>query len=323
MKTKLAIIISGWITVLHPLNLAYAQVPNAIAGDGFLMGISSGTYPFGSYGYYLFITGDSGSTFQNIGIYNINTFNGTYTYTHTSSSQATLSINSGGAVGTLVDTFSTINSGSFYATANPYPGAYQRGVFNLASYPAPTSIAGTTVVCNVSDGLSPFANSGSFTLYVSASGNSYTTDSQGQSGTYSYSLVNRSTAKLQLNDSKAGPFVVYIGFSDALDGGFASTQPSTGGFQVGSFQIVPIRTISLVGSLAFSCVTVGASAQSTLTINNTGNSTMTIGSISYPNGFSGNWSGTIAAGSSQPVTRSEEHTSELQSLRHLVCRLLL
>src|SRR5947199_8072658 len=32
------------------------------------------------------------------------------------------------------------------------------------------------------------------------------------------------------------------------------------------------------------------------------------------------WNGTIAP---QLVVRSEEHTSELQSLRHLVCRLLL
>src|SRR5262245_66388258 len=31
----------------------------------------------------------------------------------------------------------------------------------------------------------------------------------------------------------------------------------------------------------------------------------------------------ICSGSSSTTTRSEEHTSELQSLRHLVCRLLL
>src|SRR5947199_2559149 len=37
------------------------------------------------------------------------------------------------------------------------------------------------------------------------------------------------------------------------------------------------------------------------------------------------WSGgrTSGRGSSPPLFRSEEHTSELQSLRHLVCRLLL
>src|ERR1035438_8740018 len=31
----------------------------------------------------------------------------------------------------------------------------------------------------------------------------------------------------------------------------------------------------------------------------------------------------VSGGSTPPLSRSEEHTSELQSLRHLVCRLLL
>src|SRR5438045_6676120 len=35
------------------------------------------------------------------------------------------------------------------------------------------------------------------------------------------------------------------------------------------------------------------------------------------------WTSSTAAGSSGVEERSEEHTSELQSLRHLVCRLLL
>src|ERR1039458_10804022 len=35
------------------------------------------------------------------------------------------------------------------------------------------------------------------------------------------------------------------------------------------------------------------------------------------------WRGSRRTTSSPPETRSEEHTSELQSLRHLVCRLLL
>src|SRR5258705_3389491 len=41
-----------------------------------------------------------------------------------------------------------------------------------------------------------------------------------------------------------------------------------------------------------------------------------------PEGPFGEWTG-YYSGSSEPVLRSEEHTSELQSLRHLVCRLLL
>jgi len=46
-----------------------------------------------------------------------------------------------------------------------------------------------------------------------------------------------------------------------------------------------------------------------LTINNTGNATLTVSSISYPSGFSGAWSGTIAAGGSQPVTVTFSPTS--------------
>jgi YD repeat-containing protein len=65
---------------------------------------------------------------------------------------------------------------------------------------------------------------------------------------------------------------------------------------------VPTRIIGLSGNLAFGNVTVGNSEQATLTIANTGNTTLTVSGISYPAGFSGAWSGTIAAGGSQPVT---------------------
>jgi len=72
---------------------------------------------------------------------------------------------------------------------------------------------------------------------------------------------------------------------------------------------VPTRIIGLSGDLAFGSVTVGSSPQRILTINNTGSSTMTVSSISYPSGFSGAWSGTIAAGGSQPVTVTFSPTS--------------
>src|SRR5436853_2801460 len=39
-------------------------------------------------------------------------------------------------------------------------------------------------------------------------------------------------------------------------------------------------------------------------------------------GRGGAWAGSLSQGPCDP-SRSEEHTSELQSLRHLVCRLLL
>jgi len=77
----------------------------------------------------------------------------------------------------------------------------------------------------------------------------------------------------------------------------------------GTGTAVPTRIISLGGNLAFGNVTVGNNAQATLTIYNTGNATMTVSSISYPSGFSGNWSGTIGAGGSQGVTVTFSPTS--------------
>ncbi len=67
--------------------------------------------------------------------------------------------------------------------------------------------------------------------------------------------------------------------------------------------VTAARIISVSGNLAFGNVIVGSSAQRTMTIANNGNSTLSVSSISYPDGFSGDWSsGAIAAGGSQNVT---------------------
>jgi len=60
--------------------------------------------------------------------------------------------------------------------------------------------------------------------------------------------------------------------------------------------------IGVSGNLAFGNVTMGTTATATLTITNAGNSSLTVSSITYPPGFSGAFSGTIAAGGSQAVT---------------------
>jgi uncharacterized membrane protein len=63
----------------------------------------------------------------------------------------------------------------------------------------------------------------------------------------------------------------------------------------------PTRIIALSGNLAFGSIAAGSSSQSTLVISNRGNTTLTINSISYPAGFSGAFSGTIAAGAAHNV----------------------
>lgn len=68
--------------------------------------------------------------------------------------------------------------------------------------------------------------------------------------------------------------------------------------EAASFTLIPTRLMSLSGDLAFGNVTVGSSSNRTLTLSNAGNSTLTVGNISYPSGFSGDWSGAILAGGS-------------------------
>ncbi len=61
------------------------------------------------------------------------------------------------------------------------------------------------------------------------------------------------------------------------------------------------RILGLSGSLGFGSVNVGSTGQKSLTIRNTGNASLTITGITYPAGFSGNWSGTISPGGTQNI----------------------
>src|SRR5689334_23820552 len=76
------------------------------------------------------------------------------------------------------------------------------------------------------------------------------------------------------------------------------------------------RSSGTVGGSAvtFSGPATLASAANTLTINNT---------TTFAGGITGAGALTLAGPGTLAVTRSEEHTSELQSQFHLVCRLLL
>ena len=79
---------------------------------------------------------------------------------------------------------------------------------------------------------------------------------------------------------------------------------NTGAAAVARVSTAPAETriIGLSGNLAFGGVTTGQTATATMTIANSGTLTLTVSSISYPSGFSGAWSGTIAAGGSHAVT---------------------
>lgn len=84
--------------------------------------------------------------------------------------------------------------------------------------------------------------------------------------------------------------------SDATLGSSSITLSGTG-------FVAPTRIIGLQGDLGFGGVTVGQVQQRTLVITNNGTASLGVTSISYPIGFTGNWtSGTIPSGGSQAVT---------------------
>ena len=69
-----------------------------------------------------------------------------------------------------------------------------------------------------------------------------------------------------------------------------------------TLESVPSRIIELTGNFGFGARRVGTSTVRTLTIANRGDSLLTVTALSYPEGFSGDWSsGTIPSGLSQVV----------------------
>lgn len=157
-------------------------------------------------------------------------------YTPTSVSSATLNIDdSVGGAGVLSANFTSASSGNYYETVNLYPSAYQNGNFGFSSFNAPTTLTGMTLNCSVVNGAYPFNTSGSYMITIANSGNTYTA-STGQSGTYSYSALNRSTGMVQLNDSVTGATTAYFGFSSTTGGGYAIVNST--GYQVGNFVLL-------------------------------------------------------------------------------------
>ncbi len=137
------------------------------------------------------------------------------------------------------------------------------------------------------------ANNG--TLPLNVTGISYPA---GYSGDWSGGLVQPGTPQnvtVTFNPSSAGTY----------NGNIVVTSDATGVNTIavsGSAIFISTKALGLSGNLAFGSLEIGSSKNLDFTIKNTGNTAFTVSSIQCPPGFTGNWSGSIAPGASQPVT---------------------
>ncbi len=239
-----AIIFTNQITTLTG---SYVQQFGTLAGNSIGINITGGTYPFASYGYYLFLPATNGNNYQVIGIFNVTNSIGTYSY---SRAGAIGTINfTDSLVGSIVGNLSFSNStfGTYFVT-NAALSAYQSGNFEMFAGQVPDSITGKVITNTVQNGLYPFANTGVFTLKVASSGNAYTIIGDGvntldSSGSYSYSEINSTTGMIQINDSGVGVATTYFAFSTPTAGVFAIKSAAASSYQIGNFVMADAVTL--------------------------------------------------------------------------------
>jgi hypothetical protein len=152
-------------------------------------------------------------------------------------------------------------------------------------------LSGTLAFGNsTNNGILEISNSGFGRLAVS--GISYPA---GFSGNWSSGIIDpRQSQSVALTFS---PTAV-----QSYSGNISVTSDATSGIGTIAVSGQGTRLISLSGDFAFGNGTVNAAIQRSFTIANTGTMNLTVSWISYPAGFSGNWTGTIAPGGSQSVT---------------------
>ena len=232
---------------------ANAQAPTSIAGNTFGVKITSGTSPFASSGYFLFLPANSpSSSYQVIGIAGVTNSTGTYLYSAPDAiGTANLTDSLAGSIYGSFD-FATAFSGS-NSLIGVTNGGNQSGDFVMFTNPVPNSINGKSFLVTVKGGSGAFASSGAFILTTAASGSYtitalvgtgiYSNSGINSSGTYSYSKLNTSCGGIQLNSLSSVNGTAYVAFTNSVSGGYYLTSPY--GYQVGLVFILNYPAIAI------------------------------------------------------------------------------
>jgi len=311
--------------------------PVSIAGKTILMGVTSGTPPFTSdNGYEIFIPSASGNSFQMVSIYdfaghNISTSSGSYLYSATGPiGSLTLTFANDLAKGRLNFADATTGNCSITNVSLSPVLAYEAGDFEIYSGRAPPSLAGRIFNGTVIKGIFPFAVTGTFKVQFAVTGNSYTIEGDGVNtansfGTYSFSKLNPSTMKVQLNDLANGPITSLLIFSTPLAACSIEMQTTSGAFQIADVTMVDSKP----PTVGISSPVVGVrTTNSTLVAQGTSSDDADVQAVEYrvENGIGGgsyqlaagttNWSAQItdfAAGTNTIRVRARDTSGNLSA----------
>ena len=200
----------------------------------------------------------------------------------------------------------------YTGTGRPQGTAVDIGAYEMTG--TGTGTVSTTRIIGLSGTLSygsvAVGSSASRTLTITNSGNSALTVNSisyptGFSGAWSGSIAagGSQSVSVTFTPTAATTYSGTVTVNSDMTGGTNTISCSgTGTTTSSGTGTSTTRIIGLSGTLSYGSVAVGSSASRTLTITNSGNSALTVNSISYPTGFSGAWSGSIAAGGSQSVS---------------------
>lgn len=164
----------------------------------------------------------------------------------------------------------------------------------ITNFSATPLFSGITVTITPGDQILPQGGSVTYSLGAVSGG----------TGPYTYQWCKDSTnspisgqtgTSLTLNSLTSAANGAYMLVATDSLGAKGVSQPS-------SLTVTNSKIINLSGNFYFQNVPVGQTATATLVVSNSGNSTLNVSSISYPNEFSGAFSGAIPANSSTSVT---------------------
>lgn len=242
--------------------LCPAQAPLDFTGTSVLCTINSGTLPFASSGYFLFVAANTGNALTLTGYGGVGDATGTYNWSRASDTAGTLTFVSPQIGTTVADLSFTGAGGTFRVTSATYGGQQTGSFVVLSASPPTTSLQGIRFHLYAEAGGYPYASAGEV-MFIPTGGGGYKIQniwgSGNTSGTFTYGWANRSTARLNMQDNLLGGAAGYFGFSSPTAGSYSIRRGLNGGYQIGRFEVVDtvVPTVKIMAPVAWSRVPSG------------------------------------------------------------------